>query len=287
MCTCERPGNGPLARLARRPVLFRRESGVSLHYRNPEALPPGAVLVIGSGQSGCQIAEELYQSGRRVYLCVSSAGRVPRRYRGQDIGYWLDAIGFMDRTVDQLPSPQAKFAPNAHLSGADGGHTINLHRFAWDGVVLLGRAQDAQGSTLTLAPDLKENLAKADQFEAELLQQIDELIEKRGLDVPRETVPEMRDGYKSPVLRELDLQSAGIGSVIWATGYTFDYTLVKLPVFDEDGHPLQARGVTGVPGLYFNGLHFMHNIKSGLLYGVGDDAAYVASHIMGRELSAG
>lgn len=177
----------------------------SSHYRNPEALPPGAVLVVGSGQSGCQIAEELYQSGRGVYLCVSSAGRAPRRYRGQDIGYWLDAIGFMDRTVDQLPSPQAKFAPNAHLSGAGGGHTINLHRFAREGVVLLGRAQGAQGSTLALAPDLKENLAKADQFEAELLQQIDELIEKRGLDVPRETVPEMRDGYDSPLLGELDL----------------------------------------------------------------------------------
>jgi putative flavoprotein involved in K+ transport len=125
----------------------------SSEYRNPAALPAGAVLVVGSAQSGAQIAEELYQSGRKVYLCVSSAGRGPRRYRGKDIVWWLKQIGFFEQTVDKLPSPKAKFAASIQASGKDGGHTISLHQFARDGVVLLGRMQAAQGGKITLAPE--------------------------------------------------------------------------------------------------------------------------------------
>jgi putative flavoprotein involved in K+ transport len=257
----------------------------SSEYRNPETLPDGAVLVVGSAQSGCQIAEELYKTGRKVYLSVGNAGRLPRRYRGKDITQWFDELGFYDRTVDKLPSPQAKFAGSAHGTGKDGGHTINLHQFAKDGVILLGHIQSGKNNRIMLAPDLKENLANADKLEIELVKLIDEAIENNGLDVPIETLPELRDGYEVEEILDLDLKSAGITSVIWATGYKFDFSLVKLPAFDEDGYPVQKRGVADFPGLYFIGLQFLHTSKSGLLAGVGDDAAHVAKHIGSRILS--
>jgi putative flavoprotein involved in K+ transport len=251
-------------------------------YRKPELLPEGAVLVVGSAQSGCQIAEELYQSGRKVYLCVGSAGRVPRRYRGKDSSYWLTKAGFFDRTPDKLPSPKAKFAGNPHLSGKAGGHTLNLHQFARDGVTLLGHIADARDGKVFLKADLKENLAKADQIEANLLKMIDAYIAKAGVDAPAETLSQLRDGYDAEEIHELELSTAGISSVIWATGYSFDYSWVKLPVLDEDGFPVQQHGVTDYPGLYFLGMPWLHTMKSGLLLGVGEDAAYIASHIVSR-----
>jgi putative flavoprotein involved in K+ transport len=251
----------------------------SSEYRNPEALPAGTILVVGSAQSGCQIAEELYQSGRKVYLSVSSSPRIPRRYRGKDITWWMDVVGLFDKTVDQLPSPKAKYAPSAHGTGKDGGHTINLHQFARDGVVLLGRIHSAQADRIILAPDLKENLAKTDKGEAEIVKLVDEYIDKNGLDAPIETLPELRDGYEAEEIKNLSLKSEGITSVIWATGYKFDLGIVKIPIFDEDGYPMQKRGVTEFPGLYFIGLPFLHTLKSGILAGVGNDAAHVASAI--------
>jgi putative flavoprotein involved in K+ transport len=251
----------------------------SHEYRNPEALPDGAVLVVGSAQSGCQIAEELYQSGRKVYLSVGRAGRLPRRYRGKDITLWFAELGFTEMPVEKLPSPKAKYAGSAHGTGKDGGHTINLHQFARDGVVLLGHIQSVEGERIILAPDLKENLSNTDKFEADLVKQIDEGIKKLGLDAPVEALPELRDGYEAELIQELDLKAAGITSVIWATGFKFDFSMVKLPAFDEDGYPVQKRGVTEYPGLYFVGLPFLHTFQSGLLSGVGDDAAHVASVI--------
>jgi putative flavoprotein involved in K+ transport len=255
----------------------------SSQYRNPAALTAGAVLVVGSAQSGGQIAEELYQSGRKVYICVSSAGWGPRRYRGQDIVRWMDRAGFNAVTVDKLPSPKMRFAASALVSGKDGGHTLNVHQFARDGVTLLGRIQDAQGSRITLAPDLKENLAKSDKFMADLLKRIDDYIEKSGLDVPPADLPKLRNGYDAEVITGLDLQSAGITSVIWATGYKFDFSLVRLPILDGDGYPIQKRGITDYPGLYFVGLPWLHTAKSGLLFGVGNDAAAIVADISGRE----
>jgi len=256
----------------------------SSEYRNPAGLPAGAVLVVGSAQSGGQIAEELYLSGRKVYLCVSSAGWGPRRYRGQDIVRWMDRAGFNSVTVDKLPSPKMRFAPNPRVSGKDGGRTLNLHQFARDGVILLGRIQGAHRGKLTLAPDLKENLAKSDKFRADLLKRIDDYIEKAGLDVPPAALPELRDGYDAEVITELDVQSAGITSVIWATGYRFDFSLVQLPVVDADGYPVQKRGVTGFPGLYFVGLPWLHTSGSGVFGGVGDDAAFIVADIAGKRL---
>jgi putative flavoprotein involved in K+ transport len=248
-------------------------------YPNPDALPPGAILVVGSAQSGCQIAEELYQSGRTVYLSVSGAGRVPRRYRGKDIVEWLTLVGFYDRTPDKLPSPKAKFGPNPQVSGKAGGHALNLHQFARDGVILLGRAQEARAGSIGLATDLKENLAKADKFEVELLKMIDGYIEKNRLEAPPDAVAQWRDAYAVDEVRELNLEAANIATIIWATGYRFDFGMVRLPIFDEDGFPVQQRGVTSAPGLYFAGLLWLDMMKTGLLMGVGDHAQYLTEQL--------
>ena len=210
---------------------------------------------------------------------MSSAGRLPRRYRGKDVTRWLDELGFYDRTADKLPSPKAKFAGSPHGTGKDGGHTINLHQFAQDGVVLLGHIQSVQVDRIVLAPDLKENLAKADKLEADIVREVEKTIERNGLDARIETLPNLRDGYEAEEILELELESAGISSVVWATGYKFDFSWIKLPAFDEDGYPHQKRGVTEYPGLYFIGLPFLHTSRSGLLAGAGDDAAHVASAI--------
>lgn len=261
------------------PHILQLHSG---QYRNSESLPPGEVLVVGSAQSGCQIAEELYQSGRKVYLSVGTAGRLPRRYRGKDIFAWLNTIGFFDRTLDKLPSPKARFAGNPQLSGKGGGHDINLHQFAREGVTLLGRLQGAEGNHVQIAPDLKESLQKIDKLEADTVKLIDGYIEKNGLDIPPQSMPQLSDGYNVDVLTDLDLQAANITTVIWACGYTANYSFVHLPIFDADGLPIQQQGVTQYPGLYFLGLHWLHKAKSTLLLGVGEDAAHIAEHITQR-----
>lgn len=254
----------------------------SSEYRNPQQLPAGAVLVIGSAQSGCQIAEEFYQSGRRVYLSIGGAGRVPRRYRGYDGFYWAEKIGMLDRTPAMLPSPKAKFAGNPQVSGARGGHNLNLHQFVRDGVTLFGHLQDVRDGKLIFAPDLRESLARIDKLEQDFVKAADAYIERNQLDLPVEHLPELRDAYDQPEMLELDLQAAGITGVIWATGFTFDYSLVKLPVTDEDGFPIQQRGVTDYPGLYFLGMPYLYKQKSGLLRGIGEDAEYLAEHIIAR-----
>jgi putative flavoprotein involved in K+ transport len=255
----------------------------SSRYRNPERLRPGAVLVVGSGQSGCQITEELYQSGRKVYLCTSSVGRAPRRYRGKDFTWWLDNMGFVDRTVDQLDSPTERFDPNPHVTGKDGGHTLNLHQFALDGVTLLGRMEGAEGSQVRMADNLMENLKAADKAATQMKKGIDKFIEKADIDAPEEEGQKLRAGYDTEVITELDLESTGVETIIWATGYAYDFkSLVKFPIWDEFGYPVQERGVTKEPGLYFLGLHWLHTLKSGLFAGIADDAAHVAAHIDSR-----
>lgn len=251
------------------------------HYRNPEALPKGAVLVVGSAQSGCQIAEELYQSGRKVYLCVGSAGRAPRRYRGRDIFEWMDRSGFWSRTPSQLPSPQARFSANPQVSGTQGGHNLNLHQFYRDGVTLLGRLRDIQDHSLILAPDLHENLHKADQLELNILRMADDYIARNNIDAPLEQIPVLTDAFQAPEIDHLDLKAAGITSIIWALGYHYDFSLVKLPVFDDFGYPISKDGETSFPGLYFAGLPWIPFPKTGLLLGVAEQAALVAKMITG------
>src|SRR5215467_2914146 len=254
----------------------------SMDYKNPSTLPEGAVLVVGTGQSGAQIAQELYQNGRKVYLSIGSAGRVPRRYRGKDINDWFTRIGMFDTKVEELKSAADKFHPHPQISGKNGGQSLNLHQFARDGVILLGHVRDAREGKLILTPDLKETLAKVDQFETNALKMVDDYIARTGLDAPTETIPQLRDGYSQEVITELDLKDSGIATVLWATGYTFDFSLVKLPVIDADGYPIQNRGVTEYEGLYFLGMPWIHSRRSGILFGVGDDAAYLATHIVAR-----
>ncbi len=254
-------------------------------YRNPQSLPPGGVLVVGSGQSGCQIAEELQQSGRQVYFSAGSAGRVPRRYRGEDAFWWLEKLGFFDQTVDQLPTPQARYAANPQVSGKNGGHTLNLHHFARDGMVLLGHLRAADGNKLTIAPDLAEDMAKSDALSANFMNNADGWVKKVGLEMPEDEETraiELGEWERLPEVEELDLDTAGIRTIVWAAGYQADYSMVHLPIFGEDGYPVQKGGVTECPGLYFLGLPWLSKRKSPLLYGVGDDAAHIVEHIAGR-----
>jgi len=248
-------------------------------YRNPESLPEGAVLVVGSAMSGCQIAEELYLRGRKVLLSTGGTGRAPRRYRGKDVIAWLDQLGFFHLTQEQMPPGSTKFDAIPHLSGSNGGHTLNLHQFARDGVTLLGRLRDTSDHRVSLAPNLHENLARADGFEGMMVGMIDGYIKEHGLDIPPEDLPDLRDGFDQPIVEELDLKRAGIGTVIWATGYSIDYSLVKLPVCDGDGFPIQNHGVTSYPGLYFVGMPWMPSESSGFLIGVGSAAEHIAASI--------
>jgi putative flavoprotein involved in K+ transport len=255
-------------------------------YRNPQELLPGAVLVVGSAQSGAQIAEELCAAGRKVYLAVGRAGRAPRRYRGKDANWWHDKLGDYDKTVYELPSPKAKFAGKPIISGTRGGHTLNLHQFARDGIALVGHLRGVHDGKIEFAPDLYENLSAADKFEADFFKRVDAYIATTGMAAPPETLPALRDGFEQPVLPELDLAAAGVTNVIWATGYAFDFSRVRLPIFDADGYPIQTRGVTEYPGLFFVGLPWLHTAKSGLIYGLKEDARYIADRIAERRDAA-
>lgn len=254
----------------------------SSDYQNPDALPEGNVLVVGSGQSGCQMAQELNESGRQVYLCTGSAGRIPRRYRGKDAMWWLIKLGVVDQTVDELESPAERFEANPQVSGKDGGQDINLHQFARDGIQLLGRLEGFQDWRAFIAPDLHQNLAMADKQADEVRKGVDKYVSKAGLDVPKESVSELQDGYEQQVKTELDLAEADIKVILWATGFGRDFSWIQLPIFDEWGYPIQERGVTEHAGLYFLGLHWLHTLKSGLFLGVGEDAKHIADHLVER-----
>ena len=174
-----------------------------------------------------------------------------------------------------LPSPQARFAGNPHLSGKDGGHSLNLHKFYRDGVTLLGHLRGVGDGELSFTPDLKENLVKVDKLEADILKLVDDYIARNQIPAPLDHLPVLVDGYSAPEIDQLDFKASGIATIIWAGGYVFDFSLVKLPVFDEYGFPLTDRGVTRYPGLFFLGMPWLHTQKSGFLMGVGEDAAYL------------
>ena len=256
-------------------------------YRNPDQLPPGAILVVGAGSSGCQITEDLTQSQRRVYLSVGRHRRVPRRYRGRDFSWWGSTMGFWDHTVDMLPSPQAKNDPPPLLTPANGGHDVDLRRMAGEGVTLLGRIQEVSGPTVTIAEDLKENLTNGDLRFTEHKKTVDDYIRKTGLDIPEEISADNEMAEPDEVLRpilELDLRAAGISAVVWATGFRYDFDWVKLPIFDTAGEPVHQRGVTSFPGIYFLGLRWLYKRKSYFLIKAGpaEDAAYLAEQIVAR-----
>ena len=250
-------------------------------YRNPAQLPEGAVLVVGAGSSGTQIADELLRSGRQVYLSIGPHDRPPRRYRGHDFVWWLGALGIWDLKV---PAPNTEHVTIA-VSGAYGGQTVDFRRLAARGMNLLGRAENFENGVLHFAPDLAQNIARGDANYLTLLDRADEYAARNGLDLPEE--PEARrmepdpDCVTDPIL-SLDLKKAGITSIIWATGYAQDFSWLKADALDEKGRPVHERGVSKVPGLYFLGLPWLSRRASSFIWGVWHDADYVAGKIAER-----
>jgi putative flavoprotein involved in K+ transport len=251
-------------------------------YRNQAALPDGAVLVVGSGQTGLQLAEELHEAGRRVYISVGSAGRVPRRYRGRDIFGWIVDVmrhgaghGVALPTADQLPDGRRRFSAMPALTGRRGGHDTNLRQYAADGITLAGRVTGADGERMAFADDLELNLERADRFFDERFRGIiDTYIERTGIEAPPADDPQV--DFQPQGLTELNLSKAGITTVIWATGYGLDYSWIAAPVLDDLGYPRNVRGVSSaVPGLYFLGLLWQHSQASASLVGPELDGPYL------------
>jgi putative flavoprotein involved in K+ transport len=251
----------------------------AIHYRNPAELPPGAVLVVGAGNSGCQIADELVRSGRRVFLTVSHHSRAPRRYRGKDVIWWYEALGRFDVTIDTFPG--RKFPPTVIMTGMDGGYDLDPRRLGIAGVRLVGRVLGASDGALALSGDTEEMLAAADQSYATFIDAADKLAATpaMGSDLDQPEVPAPLSPLRVDGMRTLNLRDENIGTIIWANGYGFSYDWVKLPILDAKGVPVQQRGVTACPGVYFLGLHWMHTFRSAILPFVGRDAAYLADHI--------
>lgn len=247
-------------------------------YRCPDDLPDGAVLIVGSGASGCQIADELHHAGRTVYLSVSRHRRVPRRCRGRDVYWWLDKLGRFTQTIDSFPNRD--WPPSTVVTGVNGGYDVDIRAMAADGVIVVGRTLGSADGHVSFADDAETILRAADEAYDEFLtvagsKSADEL----GEDIDDEPGRDVggRRAVESPDV--LDLTAAGVATVLWATGYVYEYDWLRIPVFDAGGRPDQQRGVTTVPGLYFLGLHWMHTFRSGLFSGVGEDAEYVADHI--------
>lgn len=247
-------------------------------YRNPASVPSGRVLVIGSGQTGCQISEELLEAGREVVLSCGRAPWVPRRLDGRDIVWWAVETGFIEQPVDALPDPSARLISNVLSTGRDGGHDLHLRTLRAAGVTLVGRFIGVEGRRVRFAPDLAESIAWGDERRAQFMDLVRRTAAGRGMPEPSIPEPEPFDG-RAP--EEIDL--AGIGAVVFAGGYRPDYgRWVHVPgAFDELGFPIHADGASvAAPGLFFVGMHFLRKRKSSLLYGVGEDAAIVARRIV-------
>jgi len=252
-------------------------------YRSAEQLPPGRVLVVGSAQSGGQITEDLQSAGREVILSVSSAGRVPRQYRGRDALVWQDLLGFLDRPASALDDLRKRFGGEPHMTGRNGGHTMSLQNFHAEGVRLVGRVKSVDGTVLRLKSDLRDNIRAADQFSANFCSDVDAYIEQNDLRAPINVAEHCHapvvtlDKYTETA--RLDLAAECVSAVIWATGFSFDFSWIEADIFDTFGYPITSRGETGVSGLFFLGLNYLHSRKSGIIYGVGGDAKHVVVRI--------
>jgi putative flavoprotein involved in K+ transport len=244
-------------------------------------LPGGEVLVVGTGQSGCQIAEDLHLAGRGVHLCVGSAPRCARRYRGKDVVEWLDMMGYYDIPIDRHPNrEQVRDKTNHYVTGRDGGRDIDLRKFALEGMHLYGPLLTLTNGCAEFAPELKRNLDEADNVYRSINRTIDAFIQKQGLEAPKDQEYEpVWQPVEEP--RTLDCRSAGICSVVWSIGFAADFSWVKVPVFDERGYPRHDRGITAIDGLFFVGLPWLFTWGSGRFSGVGRDADHIARRIQG------
>ena len=272
---------GPFQLPAIPPLVPETEDMVQIHssaYRNPGRLPDGAVMVVGAGSSGVQIADELQQAGRRVYLSVGPHDRPPRSYRGRDFVWWLGVLGKWDMAT---PGPGTEHVTIA-VSGADGGHTVDFRRLAERGMTLLGRTESCDSGVVRLASDLAENIAQGDANHLSVLDEADDYIARNGLDLPEE--PAAREFGPTPdcvthPLLELDLRETGIAAIIWATGFSSDYGWLQVDAFDGSGKPCHQRGVSTEPGVYFLGLPWQSRRGSSFIWGVWHDARFIADQI--------
>lgn len=255
----------------------------SSEYRNPGSLPDGAVLVVGSGQSGAQIAEDLHLAGRKVYLAVGEAPRCARFYRGRDVVDWLADMKYYDLPVTEHPLREGvRDNTNHYVTGRDGGRDIDLRKFATEGMELYGVLGDYRDGQLRFAADLRHNLDDADATYNRINASIDKFIAERGIEAPPPSVYE--PVWAPPAERtELDPKAAGIGSIIWCIGFRPDFSWLEVPVFNGRGYPGHERGVTAHAGLYFLGLPWLHTWGSGRFSGIARDAEYLAGLIAAGE----
>lgn len=266
------------------PPLVPADAGngpVQLHshgYRNPDQLPPGGVLVVGAGSSGVQIADELLRAGRQVYLSVGPHDRPPRRYRGRDFVWWLGVLG----KWDALTPPQGAEHVTIAVSGAHGGATVDFRDLAARGMTLVGRTTGFDAGTVRFAPDLADTITAGDANHLALLQEADAYVARNGLDLPEEPGAHVLGPLPAAAtdpLPGLDLAAAGVGTVLWATGYALDYGWLQVDTFDQQGRPQHRRGVAAEPGLYFLGLPWLSRRGSSFIWGVWHDARYLADQI--------
>jgi putative flavoprotein involved in K+ transport len=264
------------------PTLVPESAGLmqihSAEYRNPAQLPEGAVLVVGAGSSGVQIADELVRAGRKVYLSVGPHDRPPRSYRGRDFVWWLGVLNKWD--AEAMPG---KEHTTIAVSGAYGGHTIDFRQLAARGIVLVGRTDACEGGTMRFGDDLATNIERGDANYLSVLDEADAFLVRNGISLPEE--PEARRFLPMPAcvtdpVRSLDLKRAGIATIVWATGYSADYGWLHVNALDDDGRPRHQRGVSSEPGVYFLGLPWQTRRGSSFIWGVWYDAKYVADHIV-------
>lgn len=263
------------------PMVSASEGFAQIHsadYRNPGQLAEGAVLVVGAGSSGVQIAEELMQAGRKVYLAVGPHDRPPRAYRGRDYCWWLGVLGKWDLDT---PAPGTEHVTIA-VSGAGGGKTVEFRSLAHRGMTLVGRAQSYADGVMRFAPDLADNIRRGDANYFSVLDEADAWAARNGADLPEE--PEARDLPPDPAcmtdpILSLDLKAAGITTILWATGYGFDFGWLQVDTFDDKGRPLHSRGVSREPGVYFVGLPWQTRRGSSFIWGVWHDARFIADQI--------
>jgi putative flavoprotein involved in K+ transport len=264
------------------PPLIPEDAGVmqmhSSAYRNPEQFPEGAILVVGAGSSGVQIADELLRAGKRVYLSVGPHDRPPRSYRGRDFVWWLGVLGKWDAAALEPGTEHITIS----VSGADGGHTVDFRRLAEQGMTLVGLTKSYADGVVSFNSDLADNLGQGDANYLSVLDEADAYIERNGLDLPEEhearNIEADPQCVTDPVL-ELNLAQAGVSSILWATGFAVDYSWLKVDAFDEAGKPKHQRGISSEPGIYFLGLPWQSRRGSSFIWGVWHDAKYLADII--------